>query len=608
MVHESFRSSYCTFKMAPFQQYIPPMSNSVLGPTIPTDTPLIIPVSPLQLVTSNSHVDSESYPDDAELNLPMQEQLAVGVPPSDVSVQSSLPPGSPASPPVDCSNCLVKFSAELPHAPSPEIQRQSRQRGKSKCKTQTDKRETDFQRYLPPHMAEPSGKQHHSDGQTIHSFPRPQIGSPLASSSQVSGKRYLGTQKRGSTLRTGGDGRGRTIVTFKWHDMSKSAIASRSSGGGDKGWGDEKTAAGWGNTSSGVGDTGWGDERTAAGWGNTSDLGTALKPSDGEDEGTSTGRGPTSATTSTTVSLASPALPASTIHSQLDTLLPTFVPTGPPRLPAEPCNWQPSYISRCVLVIKPHDEVRLRYRALQNPSWNIVDAITDAIHRGIPFRLAVNRQDLPFFETPSQQLPCRPECYKPGYRDIPLVYEDAIQFFHDWEQQIRVVLSRPHAYIYLFHGGLLWRLAREYGPPTLFQAASKGLSLSATVWGQQDEVLGPMLITDIANKFELPVLLGHARGSTKSLWPPLECFNDLDCWNGEWNDNTEFWFQRQLSGIKAGAGPKLESEWRRDRRFGRRDAIDHRPNFDTAFTLLSTSPGRTWNNQTIRNILLPEHN
>lgn len=589
----------------------------VLGPTVPADAPLIIPVSPPPLATANSHVEIESYPDDAGLNLSVQEQLAVDVP-----VQSSLPPASPASPSVDRPNCPVKISAELPRAWSPpEIQCQSRQRGKSKRKIQMYQRETDSQRPLPPHMAEPSSKQHHSAGQTIHSSLHssvPQTGSLLTSkSSQVSGTRHSGTQGWGSTLRAGGDVCGRANVTYQWHDMSK--LAKSSDGGKTRwgyqgssgGWDTKGTTAGWNDTSSGGGETVWGDERAGAGWGNTSDLSTALNATDALPASTTTSIAAvssTSANTSTTVSSASPALPASTTRSQLDILLSTFVPTGPPRLSAEPCNWRSSYINRCVLVIKPHDEVRLRYRALQNPSWNIVDTITDAIHRGIPFRIAVNRQDLPFFETLRQQLPCRPECYKPGYRDIPLVYEDAIQFFHDWEQQIRVILSRPHAYIYLFHGSLLWRLAREYGPPTLFQAASDGLSLSATAWGQHDEVLGPMLITDIANRFELPILLGHARGSTKSLWPPLECFNDLDCWNGEWNDNTEFWFQRQLSGIKAGAGPKLESEWRRDRRFGRRDAIDHRPNFDTAFTLFSTSPGRTWNNQTIRNILLPEYN
>jgi hypothetical protein len=287
----------------------------------------------------------------------------------------------------------------------------------------------------------------------------------------------------------------------------------------------------------------------------------------------------------------------------LDSLLLPLIHESSPILLMSSCDWRATYIDRGILVVKPHDEVRLRYRALLNPSWGFRELITDAISRGIHFLIAIKRQDLRVFDLPVEQLPARPECYRPGFRDRLLVYQSGTRFFDIWEQEVRVILARPHAYIYLFYGGLLWRIVREFGPPHLFQAVAAGPSLAATAWGQYDEIQGPLLITEAASKYELAILLGEAHETSKSLWPSLIRFHNLPFWSGEWNPAAELWFLGRLSAIRAGAEPRSDEDWERD---GRNDTDTLSPDLDSAFTLFTNSSSGSWNKKAICDILLSE--
>jgi hypothetical protein len=284
-----------------------------------------------------------------------------------------------------------------------------------------------------------------------------------------------------------------------------------------------------------------------------------------------------------------------------------FVSIVPSVLPPVFSNWRDDFVNHGVLVVNPHQEARLRYRALLNPSWSIIDVISDAINRGIHFYIAIQRQDLQLFNTPKEQLPNRPEFYKPAFRDRPLVYEDATQFCDIWEQEVRLIFARPHARIYLFRGDLLWRLAREFGPPQLFQAVTDGPSPSATAWGQYDEIQGPSLVIDGANRYELPILLGHAHRTQRYLWPPKDCIDDLICWAGEWDEEAEAWFQERLYAIRAGADPMTKSDWE-EQRHRRNDALHQKASFNSAFTLFSGSSEGSWNGKAIREISYPLSN
>jgi hypothetical protein len=113
----------------------------------------------------------------------------------------------------------------------------------------------------------------------------------------------------------------------------------------------------------------------------------------------------------------------------------------------------------------------------------------------------------------------------------------------------------------------------------------------------------PSLLIEVANQYELPILLGQAYGTAQSLWPTLDCFEDLECWNGEWSENIELWFVRRLSAIRAGAGVMNDGDW--DRRDGHHDAQRSGPNLE-AFTLFTNSPGGSWTGKAIGDIILPE--
>lgn len=426
--------------------------------------------------------------------------------------------------------------------------------------------------------------------------------------------------------------------TPRWGTTKKFSTIAR----GDRGWTDTAGAVSWGTTenlsgwggqpsigtrgsfspgrNSGEGwgtSTGWGvEESTGAGWysvlePSVPDEPTGVPPALGAGRSAvsnlsalakSTGQALDSVPATTTSSCVpmAPSLP--TTRAMLDSLLLPLIHESSPISLMSSCDWRAIYIDRGILVVKPHDEVRLRYRALLNPSWGFREFITDAISRGIRFLIAIKRQDLRVFDLPMEQLPARPECYKPGFRDRLLVYQSGARFFDIWEQEVRVILERPHAYIYLFYGGLLWRIAREFGPPHLFQAVAAGPSIAATAWGQYDEIQGPLLITEAASKYELAILLGEAQETSKSLWPSLIHFHNLPFWSGEWNPAAELWFLRRLSAIRAGAEPRSDEDWERD---GRNDDTLS-PDLDSAFTLFTNSSSGSWNKKAICDILLSE--
>jgi hypothetical protein len=711
VTRELYKFSCCP---PPFQRYIPPMSidiEQVVGPTIPSDAPLIIPIppepSPIDLYTD----DESSSVDDAKLNLVVQQQ---SVPePAPAQQQPASPPATPIPASLSSASPIrqVRFDENRPPNESttgPQFQRQDLQSLHRNDKSQEHNHLSRyFQRDPPPHIGKAwRASSNGTDGRqttTRMGYQRPTRGARGSFEERHARGKFPAQQSgRGSTGRGWGS-------SSAWGPPPTRSGNHESSGGGwgsSSAWGppptDGSTDGGWGSSSAwgppptdGSTDGGWGSSSawgppptngsTGGGWG-SSEKGAEV-PIESRNQG-STGEVlvapdsprlefPTSATstrtctagnatladkisstgevlvasdgpglefhtpatstrtctagnaahadnisshvitTSTAVHALATTLPASaattvpspasptpspfTVRALLDTHLSMFVSTVPPVLPPVFLNWRDDFVNRGVLVVNPHQEARLRYRALLNPSWSIIEAISDAINRGIHFHIAIQRQDLQLFNTPREQLPNRPEFYKPAFRDRPLVYEDATQFCDIWEQEVRLIFARPHARIYLFCGDLLWRLAREFGPPQLFQAVTDGPSPSATAWGQYDEIQGSSLIIDGANKYELPILLGHAHRTQKYLWPPKDCVDDLICWAGEWDEEAEAWFRRRLYAIRAGADPMTQSDWE-EQRHRRNNALHQKASFNSAFTLFSGSSEGSWNGKAIREI------
>jgi hypothetical protein len=303
----------------------------------------------------------------------------------------------------------------------------------------------------------------------------------------------------------------------------------------------------------------------------------------------------------------------------LTTLVPTIVSTTPsvretiitimhplvlstPAIEISRVNWNPSLLAHAILVVDPAAETRIRYQCLVNDKWTLDEILNDALQRGIPFELGLTFDNLLSFVPNS--LPAREPFYATGFRDQALQWTSPLSFYSTWEEVAGRIFSRPHARAYLFRGGLLWRLARLLGPPTLMQSAAQGFSVAATCYGRHQPVQSnsPILVEELP-AHEISLILGMTTigESVKWLWPPDDVFKALKCWTGEWNADCENWFQAKLQAVRSGASPRTRVNWQRDSRYGRRDRVDHVKATAPALTLFHST--RSWDGLACKDIM-----
>ncbi|EIM85170.1 uncharacterized protein STEHIDRAFT_158858 [Stereum hirsutum FP-91666 SS1] len=193
-------------------------------------------------------------------------------------------------------------------------------------------------------------------------------------------------------------------------------------------------------------------------------------------------------------------------------------------------------------------------------SWE--EFLLHAIGTGIPFEWRVPTADL----IPVADAPVPPSWvhtdpvtewwnHEPG--NIMASYLWAVQ----------EVLSRPNAIRALHSGGLLWRIAVEYGSMTLMEAAVRGPSDIATVYRRGRTYPLPVpSTTDHLSEQEVNALVGMTDNGT-SVWPSLTVFEGPGSimWDGEWSLETERWFRRRLNALQGERDVLLrENLWYRD--------------------------------------------
>ena len=285
-------------------------------------------------------------------------------------------------------------------------------------------------------------------------------------------------------------------------------------------------------------------------------------------------------------------------RTTLHNLISPFV-TEVTGVPAVACNWNQMLMSHVILVA-PHDEARLRYRALCHPAWTVQDIMTDALNRCIPFQLGVRIED-----APKLAVEPAPEC-----QDEPLAWQNSTSnFAESWLAACKDILSRPHSRWYTYQGGLISRLVRQIGGPGILQAAAKGPFI--TFIHDQHESPDGLIVGKAPSEHETAIVLGHVSlsGDTvRSLWPTEDIFRTFVCWQGEWNEQCEYWFQERWKSIVSPRGemPKRQSEWKRMSRYGRRDRVDWICSLQTAYEGFMEATGNQWNGHRITDIVFPE--
>lgn len=94
-------------------------------------------------------------------------------------------------------------------------------------------------------------------------------------------------------------------------------------------------------------------------------------------------------------------------------------------------------------------------------------------------------------------------------------YTDTASLCQAYLAVVTNMLQRPHARRFLAEGGLLWRIALQYGPIDLYTAALLGPSSTATVYGRKYIA---EWTEDILNDRKVGALVGNTLRSG-SFWP-----------------------------------------------------------------------------------------
>ncbi|KAH7917881.1 hypothetical protein BV22DRAFT_1135037 [Leucogyrophana mollusca] len=284
-------------------------------------------------------------------------------------------------------------------------------------------------------------------------------------------------------------------------------------------------------------------------------------------------------------------------------------------------QWNPLLLKHGVLLLSPRAEVALRYRALANKISSLDILLNRAFLLGIEFNIMVPFDKIhlfkPAYDTISNDIRARPPYFQPEHVELLVpVQLGTLCTATQWETAVRAIFRRPHARAYILKGGLLWRLALEFGSRHILESVANGPSISVTMANHMRREFGPVMdiADDEAVAGEVAVMLGvehRSNGGNRYMWPPPE--SGLPCFDGEWNIIAEEWFTHHLARVRAGdVNLKTAGQWKKDIRRGYRKRDQEtggtveEEKWIAGQRLIASSTRCTWNLRPLRDIELPE--
>ena len=221
------------------------------------------------------------------------------------------------------------------------------------------------------------------------------------------------------------------------------------------------------------------------------------------------------------------------------------------------------------------NELRLRFAALDNPAWNLVDVLNYAIHRCVPFHVMKRVVDMPrFVRSPIGPTPT--PCDQDGISSV----------VSQWRSDVQSLLASPHSRAFLFIGGIETRIAIHMGGADFLKRCMENPISGPHI--VSEAVNGHTYIRDSVSLDEINLLLGSVpppfkethnrqkgepRTVHRSLWPSSHVLETKfsECFRGEWNLDCESLFQTIWKSIDSG-NPRLRTstQWRVYFKYGAR--------------------------------------
>jgi hypothetical protein len=160
----------------------------------------------------------------------------------------------------------------------------------------------------------------------------------------------------------------------------------------------------------------------------------------------------------------------------------------------------------------------------------------------------------------------------PLFQEFNFVDQANDAYNQTYIREVTSLLTRENARGFLERGGLAWRIAIEFGPSTLWQDTFTGPSLSVARFFEGDFWPNPDWICEAPLSREINVLIGgvydlHSGNMVRvvrSLFPPLDLFENSAHWNGVWTTENEDWFGHLVGKLRRGTlRARTRHEWDR---------------------------------------------
>jgi hypothetical protein len=208
--------------------------------------------------------------------------------------------------------------------------------------------------------------------------------------------------------------------------------------------------------------------------------------------------------------------------------------------PLQQLKWK-----EAVLIMPVRSELRLRYWLLCEPDLTIRELLPRFLRNGVGFNLQVPLESLNSIMDKTITRYGEPPVYS---KIEPIKYPQNVSaMLRDYETNVMNILRRPHAIRSLPKGGLLWRIALQYISPALVMDFLEKPSEDIRGWlhGVIDENGMSEKLTDD----EINGLLGITT-NYRSIWPPLDVFEESCHWIGQWTPTNEEWWTGRMAMIK----------------------------------------------------------
>ncbi|KII83583.1 hypothetical protein PLICRDRAFT_180200 [Plicaturopsis crispa FD-325 SS-3] len=261
-------------------------------------------------------------------------------------------------------------------------------------------------------------------------------------------------------------------------------------------------------------------------------------------------------------------------------------------------------------------EVRMRCWVLScDTVITMSEIFSKAIEHCMEFRLEVPLAKATLFRpNPMTQMEIQAGTwYQAGFSE--LMYDgrlDKLRLRDAYKSTVVSLLERPQGIAFVYAGGILSRLARQFGGEPLLRRAMAGPSAQVS-YHHSGRVSEEREITtcDRYSEQEMFLMLGRVPTADRQsverwLWPPTSILRDHFLFDGEWSARTEIWFQRYLRVFEAGEGRlRTAGEWQQYmRQFSRMRG--RLPLTQQSWVRLKEDLDETWpswNNRSVRDIL-----